>query len=184
MRMKGRRIWAALALTLLGSCSKDATGPGTDVMTDIEVDSFVGILNNARTSADNADVTADGKLQGVIACSFIGDIAVVGQYTLNTTGTQVDNDRTFTFRKCRQGADSTVFVLNGAIREVSKEAYDAATVTYTYDFHLTGTLNWEVKDRSGVCDVDVALAYKEVNGVVTNQTVTGKVCGQSADSSL
>ncbi len=184
MRKTNRTVWGALALTLLAGCSKDSTGPSENVLTDAEVDSFVGIINNARDAADGAQLTADGKLSGVLACSFIGDIAVAGQYTGNTEGTQVDGDRTFTFRKCRQGADVTVFVINGSLREVLKETYDSTSLTYTYDFHLLGSLNWEVKDRSGVCDIDITLAYKNVNGVDTVYTVAGKICGQSADNDM
>jgi hypothetical protein len=185
MRMKGGTIWAALALTMLGACSKDSTGPDNDdVMTEIEYDAFTGFLNEVMGAAHDADVDATGKLDGALACSFIGDVGVTGQYTLNAERTQLGTDFTYNFRKCRQGSDGGVFVINGIMRELGTEKVDTATSTYTWDMKLSGTLNWSLKDRAGACDVDATRTYKSVADSVLTDNWAGKVCGQSIDTTL
>jgi hypothetical protein len=177
MRKTNRKVWGALALCFLGACAGDGTSPD-EAMTDVEVSALIGVISDAKGALDGQSLGADGSLAVAVPCSFIGDIAISGKQTHNADFTQIDDDFIYAFRKCRQGSDAGVFVLNGSVHEITQQKLIVADSTATVVLKLTGSLKWEIAKRSGTCDVNYNYDYKFVakTGAET-EVLTGSMCG-------
>ena len=174
------RIVVALALALLGSCS-DGAGPD-DVLTAEQSDALLAIVGDMLFESSQAEIGSGGTMSFVVPCLFKGEVDGSGKLTVSPDSSTYSVDLTMVYRKCRQGSDVGVFVLDGTVRFTSTDKSDDVAQTRAIDQKLTGALDWSLDKTSGSCEMDLTITVR-ATATTGNSDLTGSFCGTSFPTS-
>ena len=135
-------------------------------------DSVVGEAAFGAIPEEDDTVTPEDLLSGfpvdtTYACSEGGSINLQGTVTLGASedsGLTLNHDLLFVPSGCVVTVEDATFTLNsqagmrdqGMISLDVSEDDDGATITVATTSVSTGIVDWELKDRSGMCDVDLS----------------------------
>ena len=179
-------------LTLMGAlaagaiaCSDDPTEP-EDALTTEEA---AHLLNSYRglLATENPNFISETPTGGVIGCPLGGQAEITllagGDEEFAGDTARIALDVRLNPMNCRIAADGSEFVVSGD--PSVREQFTVEIVGFFESFDVSGStvgaLAWEHEDRSGRCEMDLALTAEpdlsdpENPGV--NGTLTGMLCG-------
>ncbi|MXW63454.1 MAG: hypothetical protein F4Y00_02710 [Bacteroidetes bacterium SB0662_bin_6] len=138
----------------------------------LSTDSVVNDVISGAIPEEDDTLTPEDLLAGIpvdttYACSEGGSMNLQGRVTLGTSdgGGLVPNyDFSFAPSGCVVTVENTTFTLDsqsgmreqGMISFEGPESDNAVTITITQTSTSTGMVDWELDDRSGMCDIDLS----------------------------
>jgi hypothetical protein len=174
------RISMVLGTLLVVGCSgDDGTGPGDDTLTDGEVLALFDALGESVAGLEDAafEVSGSGQFDAEYPCPRGGDIDGSGTAS-ESAGNRLTFDFTINYHDCKQDSESGIFTLDGSLREQGFFQFDETFETLSFEFALTGDVDWWLGDRSGSCEIDVEMMFEDEDTFA----LSGTICGEPVDS--
>jgi len=194
IKKTARRTGVLLAtLFWLVGCSDDTAEPEEPTLTLEESEALLFAINLVGTRALEAD---PASLAGTV--SLTGDCT--GGGVVRAGGTLIPSETETGFRLlanltivpegCVETARGRTFTLDGApnLRQTGSYTFsmpEELTIVFDLRVSMVGTLAYELEERSGTCEVSVALvSLLDFSDLTQTGTASGTLCGNAVDISL
>lgn len=173
-----------VAITIGASACSDNTVEPEDTLTEQEA---TNLLDGYRALLNQTDPTviAESATGAIVECPLGGQAEVTGAGREEQMGdtARIHLDARINPNSCRVSAGGEQYVLTGDPNV--HEQLTVEIIGFFESFKITGTtvgaVAWESGDRSGTCEIDLALAAQpdpaDPNSVEVIGTLTGMLCG-------
>lgn len=190
MSLLARRAIIAATCALAATACLDSTEPDDSRLTQ---DEATGLLLGLRSVANLGDETIQPIYASpdsiVLPCPLDGTAKLVGTIE---EGEPIEGSATLrtdfqvTPRGCRLESAGFVFTVDGdpSLRDIVDVTINAATFEILIEGTLTGSLAWELEERTGSCAFDLTLSGEpDFSGPQPSfsASYTGTLCGYNVD---
>ena len=191
MRSWTRNALCALVICVLAAgCGEGTTEPEPVTNVPLTMQEAVALLEAVQglwkdTAPQIISETEDGA---VIACPLGGRVRATGAGTDEVVGdtARLVLDLALAPTDCRVSAGGVTFTVDGSpgLRERMELTIVGFLEAFNVEGSSTGTLDWQVADRSGTCEIDLNLnGEPDSSGPepTFNLTQSGRLCGHSVE---
>jgi hypothetical protein len=177
-----RRLPMVLALILAAGACDDKTAPEDPITMEESVALFKGLAGLAMTATDTLEVTANSI---VLACPEGGQTKLVGSVT-EQEGDTARLALTFqvTPTGCVVTGDGMQFTVDGDPSFDHKtvlEFISVPEISIRITGAITGTIKWEMGQRSGACAMALTLDAVPTPEGPLDGSFTGTMCGHQVE---
>ncbi len=186
------RAVGSLAIVGLLACGDGATEPEEDTLTLEESEALLeAVVNRAGLVAVQTDALSfTGSITS--ACSGGGEVTGGGTLLPSQTENSVSflANLTIVPRDCVETVRGLTFTLNGApsLRQTGTYLLSTPgdlTILFDVDVSMVGTLEYELEDRSGTCDISVSVALQvDFGEFAQTGSASGTLCGNTVEVDL
>ncbi|MYA12115.1 MAG: hypothetical protein F4087_01285 [Gemmatimonadetes bacterium] len=177
----------AAALVLAAACTDDGTEPEEQLTEQEATGLFEGF--RALLLQDEPVIVSETPTGAVVECPLGGRVEFAGGGQEEEAGDTIRLNLDVTARPmaCRVSADDAWYDLTGdpGIREQITVEIVGFFESFDISGTSVGTLDWESGDRSGTCEVDLALTavpdLSDPNSPGVTGTLSGMLCGHEVE---
>ena len=186
----GNALGAFLIWVFAAGCGDGTTEPEPVTDMPLTMQEAVALLEAVQGLWNDPEpqIISGAEGSAVIACPLGGQARLTGMGSdevVADTGRLV-LDLTVAPTGCQLSQDGITFTLDGnpGLRHRMEITIVGFFEAFTVEGSSTGTLDWQVADRSGTCEIDLALSgAPDLSGPepTVSLTQTGRLCGHSVE---
>ncbi len=181
-------LGTSLAALLLAQAACDLLEADDDPLAEVEVIALVEGLGTLGILSPADDATGAAA---TAPCPLGGEVTFEGIPIGSAVTQTIELDITVTPRACRLSSRGLTFTLDGSpnLREQGVITIVGFFERVDVDIEITGSVDWELDDRSGTCTVNLVLDGETVPSVTDpaptlTGSLAGTMCGVSVDLNL